>query len=139
MGASGRVRSVPLCSVSVLFVRNLEPTSPGGVGLVYKCAARRNRLIWSSLFSRIYTLAIPKSPSTVTSAYATFTWPHGPTTKKMKNRTHSEGNSYLYLCILHFSGNVAFPPRGGCGLCRESVEWRIVGTVGARYLSVGLF
>ena len=49
----------------------------------------------------------------------------GPTaqpSKKMKNRTHSEGNSYLYLCILHFSGNVAFPPRGGCGLCRESVE-----------------
>ena len=39
---------------------NLELTTSTGVGLVYKCAARRNGLIWSSLFSRIYTLAIPK-------------------------------------------------------------------------------
>ena len=38
----------------------LAPTSPGGVGLVYKCAARRNGFARSSLFSRIYTFAIPK-------------------------------------------------------------------------------
>ena len=45
--------------------------------------------------------------------FDTFTWP--TTTQDIKwNRTHSEGNSYLYLCILHISG---------LGQCRIPTAW----------------
>ena len=61
----GLMKSKNTLAQSILILRmwcyyKLEPTTPGGVGLVYKCAARRNGLIWSSLFSRIYTFAISK-------------------------------------------------------------------------------
>jgi hypothetical protein len=69
-----------------------------------------------------------------------FPGPNGPTIKKNEESNAFRGKLVfipLHSSLLGFSGNVAFPRLGGCGLCRESVEWRIVGTVGARYLSVG--
>ena len=76
-----------------------------------------------------FVLLIPLLYSKGFCMYSTV-WKRGSTYNQRETRIYT----FVFFPLGHYC--IAYARHGGCGLCRERVERGMVGTVGARHISV---